>query len=181
MKKKVFLITTGVIALVLISYFIFNLFSDKTNFITDYDYLYDVAIDYLKANNEDDHYINNEDYQLLISYDGFGISKDKNYKYAYMWILKESYYVKNEKLYLGSGSSMAYKFTFKDDKVLKYEIPKDGSYYASSISKIFPKKIAKKILNYNYDLKEEQIKKIKEHYSYLKSVEINYDSSYKYN
>lgn len=180
-KKKIFLVIVGVIALLVVNCFIYNLFSDKTNFITDYDYLYDVAIDYLKNNNEDDYYKNNEDYQLLISYDGFGISEDKDYKYAYMWILEESYYVKNGKLYSGSGSSMAYKFTFKDNKVLKYEIPEDGSYYSSSITKIFPKKVAKKILNYNYDLKAEQTKKIKEHYSYLKTTEINYESSYKYN
>lgn len=180
-KKKIFLVIAGIFTLLLISYFIYNLFSNKTNYITDHEYLYDIAIDYLKNNNEDDYYKNNEDYQLFTSYDEFGISEDKDYKYAYMWILEESYYVKNGKLYLGSGSSMAYKFTFKDNKVLKYEIPKDGSYYSSSISKIFPKEISKKILNYNYNLKEEQTKKIQEHYSYLKSTEVNYESSYKYN
>ena len=95
-EKKIFLIIIGVVVLLLIGYYIFNLFLDRTNFVTDYDYLYDVAVDYLKVNNSDDYYKNNEDYQLLISYDKFGISQDENYKYAYMWILKESYYVKNE-------------------------------------------------------------------------------------
>ena len=137
MKKKIeitifilILLLIGVIGIIL-----FNLFYDRTNYIKGHDYLYDVAIDYLRSHKDDLH--RGDDYQQIISYHGFGISSDDKYQYAYMWILEESYYVKDQKLYSGSGSSMAYKFTFRNDKVVRYEIPLDGSNYASSMKKIF--------------------------------------------
>lgn len=181
-SRKIILIISGIIVLLLSSYFIYYLFScNKTNYITDYDYLYDVAIKYLKSES-DDLYKDKEDPQQIISYKGFGISEDNNYKYAYMWILEESYYVQNEKLYSGSGSSIPYKFIFKDNKVVKYEIPKDGSYYQPSMKKIFPKDVYDKISKYNINiLSDENKKKIDDHYSYLKSTKIYYESSYKYN
>lgn len=179
-KKKIGLIIV-VIVLLTVSYFIYETISKKTYFITDHEYLYDTAIEFLKKNTNDS-YQDKEGYQRIISYKGFGISEDDTYKYAYMWILDESYYVKNEKLYSGSGSSIAYKFTFKDNKVSKYEMPKDGSYYQSSMKKLFPKTVYYEISKFNSNLlSKENEQKIKKHYSYLKSTKVNYESSYKYN
>lgn len=135
--------------------------------------LYETAVNYLKENNNDSNK-KEKDYQLFISYEGLGVSEDDTYKYVYMWILDESYYIVNNKLFSSSGSSMAYKFTFKDNKVIKYEIPEDGTYYKSSINKIFPSNLQEKILNYDATLLiEENKKKVESHYSYLDSLEIH--------
>ena len=178
-KRRVISLIISIIILGILSYSIYNLTTSKINFITDYDYLYDAAIEYLKTTN-DDYYQNNEDYQLLISYEGFGLSEDDNYKYAYMWILKESYYTKSGKLYLGSRSSTAYKIIFKDNKVSRYEIPQDGNRYQPSMKKMFPKEVYKKISKYDTSsLNIKNKKQVDKHYSYLESTEINYESSSK--
>ena len=134
-------------------------------------YLYDIAIDFLKekyTREDSEHYSDKDDYQIFFDYEGFGTSKKDNNKFAYMWILEESYYAENGEVKIGSGSSMAYKITFSGDKVINIETPKDGTYYVSSINEIFPKNIANKILNYNFNntkLKNE----VNEYYSYLNS------------
>ena len=68
------------------------------------------------------YYNQKEDYQIFFDYKGFGISQKDNIKYAYMWILNESYYVENGKLEIGSGSSMPYKFRFDENNIImEYE------------------------------------------------------------
>ncbi len=182
-KKKIIMgiVIVGVIFILGISiYFSYQNSIDKTKYITDHDYLYDIAIEYFR-NQNDDSYQTEEDYQQLIAYQGFGVSEDDDYKYVYMHILEESFYVKNNKLYEGSGSSIPYKFIFKDDQVINYEMPKDGDENAHSMKQIFPKKVYDKIVKYDIGLlvlKVEQQKN--EHYSYLKSTEVNYASSYKF-
>lgn len=132
-------------------------------------YLYDIAIDFLKekyTKEDSERYSDKDDYQIFFDYEGFGTSKKDNNKFAYMWVLEESYYAENGEVKIGSGSSMAYKITFSEDKVINIETPKDGTYYVSSINELFPKNIANKILNYNFNnakLKNE----VNEHYSYL--------------
>lgn len=185
-KKRFILILLCIIFVMLIlGYIIYNSLlkrttDEKITYIDNSDYLYDIAIEYLK-NNSNDNYKNKEDMQNFFTYKDFGISKDGNYKYAYMWIYEESYYVKDGKLYLDSGSVMPYKFTFKDDEVLKYDVPQDGSYYSSSIKEIFPKDLSNKILEFDHTtLNEELQKKVNEHYSYLDSTNVNYESHEKY-
>lgn len=60
--------------------------------------------------------------------------------------------MENNEIISGSGSSMAYKFVFDkdEDRVIKYELPMDGSYYVSSIKKMFPRDIAKKVLSFSF-------------------------------
>ena len=134
---------------------------------TNNDYLYDIAIDYLKEEyTEEDEYKDKEDFQVFFDYEGFGITEDENIKYAYMWIVEESYYVEDNEVKSGSGSSMAYKIKFVDDVVVNFEIPKDGSEYDESIREMFPEEIANKVLEFNLD--DEELKSIvDEHYSYL--------------
>lgn len=173
-NKKVTIIFAFVIIAIIGLFFGIAVGLSKKNrevtYISDSDYLYDVAIEYLKEKytQEQNYYNQKEDYQIFFDYKGFGISQKDNIKYAYMWILNESYYVENGKLEIGSGSSMPYKIKFEDDKVVTIENPKDGGYYASSVKDMFPDSIENKILNFNLD--NVNIKsKVDEHYSYLNS------------
>ena len=121
-------------------------------YITDNDFLYDVAKEYLiNQEKETSHDKDMPKFNSFIAYKGFGIQENSNKteKYAYMWILQENYYSVDNKIHLGTGSSMPYKFTFKDDKVLKYDIPEDGSYYTSSMKNLFPSDVYNKIISYD--------------------------------
>ena len=104
-------------------------------------YLYDSAIDYLKDEYLKEDFSNNqkENYQIFFDYKGFGILKKNNKKYAYMWILQETYYTENGEIKEGTASSMPYKIEFENDKVVNYQVPEDGAYYISSVREIFPK------------------------------------------
>lgn len=180
MRKKGLWILLIVICLLVFLFVACYFLFIKTSSITDKDMFYEEATNYLEQNSEDP-YMDEEDWQLFISYKGFDVRKDKESIYAYMWILEESYYVLDDHLYLGSSSVMPYKFTFKEDKVLKYEVPEDGTNYTSSIRELFPSDLRNEIINYDYqELKEENEKKVEEHYSYLDSLDIHYDHSSRY-
>ena len=139
-------------------------------YLTDNEFLYDIAKEYLiNQEKETSHDKDMPNFNSFIAYKGFGIQEnsDKNEKYAYMWVLQENYYVLNNQLCSSTGSSVAHKFTFKDDKVVKYDIPEDGSYYTSSMKKIFPKDIYNKISQYGNnvrDLTENIQEQLKEYY-----------------
>lgn len=140
---------------------------NKENWITDNEHLYSKAIEYIEKEQKEKGYDKHQqDYQVFTDYKGFGIEEKDNKKYVYMWILKETYYVKEGELKISEGSSMPYKIIFDNNEVIKYENPKDGAYYASSIKEMFPDSIENKIIAYsmgNSKIKE----KVKEHYSYL--------------
>lgn len=178
MNKKIglmiFIVAIILIVSISLGIIIFNK-QDNTNWITDSDYLYDIAKEYIITENTalDTGDKNEKDFKVFADYKGFGIEEKNDKKYVYMWILEESYYVRNDKLRSGSGSSMPYKFTFKNDKVVSYQVPMDGSYYASSIKDMFPDTIESKVLGYNMD--DSKLKsQVKEYYSYLDSTEIVY-------
>ncbi len=171
-KKMVILILVLIVVIGLIAGIIIFNKKDNTNWITDYDYLYDIAKEYIiTENTANGHDKNEKDFRVFADYEGFGIEEKDNRKYVYMWILQEAYYVKNDKLRSSSGSSMPYKFTFENNRIIDYEIPKDGTYYASSIRDMFPDSIENKVLMYNMDDSELKLQ-VKEHYSYLDSTEI---------
>ena len=169
MKKKRFL---GL--MVIVGLFIITGCSNKENYITDYEHLYDTAVQYI-IDNDTNPEKNNDRYKMFIDYNGFGITEDDDYRYAYMWIAEESYYVADNKIISGSGSSMPYKFTFElnDNKVVKYEIPKDGNEYASSIKEMYPDDIENKVINYQWK-DDGLIKEVKNYYSDLKDKNIYY-------
>ena len=179
-KKICFLVLFLIIVIgVIIGIFILtknestNLITDKddTTFIKDYEFLYDKAIDYIVEQSKlESRDKDKEDYQVFTDYEGFGIEEKDNKKIAYMWILEESYYVEDNELQSGEGSSMAYKFTFKNNEVIDYQVPEDGIYYASSIKDMFPDNIEDEVISFGMDdtkLKEQ----VKEHYSYLDSID----------
>ena len=166
MKKETKIILVCLVTILLIIGIAIGLNYNKEYYITDNEYLYDVAIEYLR---EEEYQSSNsnadkQNYHFFFTYDGLGITEDGNNKYAYMWILGESYYIENEERQLGSGYSMFFKFTFKDNKVIKYENSKDGSDYTSSIQKLcLDSSMSKKVINYQSKLSNEE--KVNEYYS----------------
>ncbi len=170
--KKSILIFISIIAIIFLGIFLAVKLLNKRDeyYITDYEQLYDVAVQYL-IDNDDNQNKSKERYKIFIDYKGFGITQDKEYRYAYMWIYDESYYVSNDKIISDSGSSMPYKFTFKDNKVVKCEIPKDGSQYVSSIKYMFPNDIENKVINYQFS--DDKLKNdVKKYYSDLEDTTI---------
>ena len=99
-----------------------------------------------------------------------------------MWIAEESYYIADNKIISGSGSSMPYKFTFElnDNKVIKIETPKDGNEYTSSIKEMYPDDIENKAINFQWK-DDTLIKEVRNYYSDLKDKSIYYYSGDKNN
>lgn len=161
----VFLLIVGIIGGIVV---ILN--NNKENEIKiDAEKYYSKAVKYLEE-NDDNIEKNKEDYQLFIKYDGFNVAKEDNYIVAYMWIFEQSYYVDNNELVKGSGSSMFYKFIFDNDKVKEYKVPEDGDKYVSSIRKMCSDDgLANKVINYvpSFDIESE----VNNHYSYLNEKE----------
>ena len=163
MNKKKLIISVLLVGILL--GVIYGILNRKVVYVTDNEFLYDIAIDYLKEKytEEEKEYNQKQDYNIFFDYKGFGISVKGNKRFAYMWILEESYYKEDGELKSGSGSSMAYKITFIDNKVVDIEIPKDGTYYVSSIRRMFPDDIENKVLNYTMDVTNLQ-KQVEEYY-----------------
>lgn len=153
MKKNIGFIVLG--AIIVVSIVIFFSRKNKENYITDNEYLYEIAIDYLKEqdNKENNQTHEQKGYHFFVAYDILGITEKNDKKYAYMWVLGESYYLDREEIKEGSGYSIFHRFTFKDDKVINVEIPKDGSEYAKSVKDLCPdKKMEKVVLKYESKL-----------------------------
>ncbi len=146
--------------------------------IKDSDYLYDIAMNYLKNEKHKSSYDKDkEDFQVFFDYEGFGIKEKDNKKYAYMYISEESYYVKHGKLRSGEKSYKPYKFVFENNEVIDYEIPKLGSDFAPSVKEMFPNDIENKVFNFNYNGTKIS-KDVDNHYSYLGSTiafDVDYD------
>jgi hypothetical protein len=176
MKKKMFLSL-----MVIVSLFIITGCSNKENYITDYEYLYDTAVQYI-IDNDTNPEKNNDRYKMFVDYNVFGITEDENYRYVYMWIAEESYYIADNKIISGSGSSMPYKITFElnDNKVIKIETPKDGNEYTSSIKEMYPDDIENKAINFQWK-DDTLIKEVRNYYSDLKDKSIYYYSGDKNN
>ena len=176
MKKKMFLSL-----MVIVSLFLITGCTNKENYITDNEHLYDIAIQYI-IDNDTNPEKNNDRYKMFVDYNGFGITEDENYRYVYMWIAEESYYIADNKIISGSGSSMPYKFTFElnDNKVIKIETPKDGNEYTSSIKEMYPDDIENKAINFQWK-DDTLIKEVRNYYSDLKDKSIYYYSGDKNN
>ena len=175
-KKKMFLSL-----MVIVSLFIITGCSNKENYITDNEHLYDIAIQYI-IDNDTNPEKNNDRYKMFVDYNGFGITEDENYRYVYMWVAEESYYIADNKIISGSGSSMPYKFTFElnDNKVIKIETPKYGNEYGSSIKEMYPDDIENKAINFQWK-DDTLIKEVRNYYSDLKDKSIYYYSGDKNN
>lgn len=172
-SKKSLLIFGGIIlAIIAVVLAWFGLSQPK--YLTDSDFLYDAAVQYL-LDSDNSPEKNNKDYHRFADYQGYGITEDNEYKYAYMWIFDESFYVNNkDHIKVGTGGSMPYKFFFDKttNAVVKYETPQDGTSYTSSIKKMFPSKIATEILKSSGFDDTKLMTEVKEYYNYLPDTEI---------
>ena len=153
--------------LILVLLFIILIFANRTNngeeYIKGNKKLYDIAIDYLREEEAKEHNSKKTAYKSFYNYDGLGITKNDKYKYAYMWIVGENYYLEDGEVKSDSAYSMFFKFTFKDDKVKKYENPESGGHYTKSIKKMsIDNKMSEKILKYNSKLSND--KEVKKYY-----------------
>ncbi len=145
----------------------------RVNLISNSEYLYEEVINALKEdelNNNPDS--KNKDFNVFYSYHPFGIEKKGIYKYAYMWIYSQSYYLEEDDvLAISSGFSIPYKVTFKNDKIIRIETPKDGNLYTSSIKRMFPGIIKIQVLNFD---KEKNINKLFNEVSAKKNIYYDY-------
>ena len=170
-KKKIIILSIFILLIITISIIYSNTL--KINLINESNDLYDRAIDYLRnkefKSNPDS---SKDDFNVFYSYHSFGIEKKGNYKYMYMWIYSESDYLEEkESLAISTGSSTPIKITLKDNKVINVEYPKDGNEYSSSIYKLFPRTIAKQVLNFD---NEKNINKLYNEMSTKKNKYYNY-------
>lgn len=178
-KTKKALLTFGSIIAIIIIALLAWLGLSQPKYLTDSDFLYGTAIQYL-LDNDSSPEKNNKDYHRFADYKGFGIAEDDDYKYAYMWILDESFYVDNkDQIQVGTGGSMPYKFFFdkNTNAVIKYETPQDGTNYAPSIKRMFPGKVAREILKNGSSFDDTKLMtEVKEYYNYLPDTEIHYST-----
>ena len=149
--KKV-LIILGIVLLLIIAYLTFQIVSNKgEHFITHNEFLYDKAISYLEAKEEEKYSNNLLNYKVFTDYHGFGITEKDDKKYAYMKILLKSCYTKDNEIKIYQEFSTIYKFTFVNNEVVDYRVPMEGGYYASSIEEMIPNSIKNKVLRYQMD------------------------------
>ncbi len=158
-NSRITIAILSIIFLLIISVLIFYFAKLKVSLISNSDYLYDEVINALR----EDEFKNNpdskkNDFNVFYSYHPFGIEKKNGYKYVYMWIYAQSYYLEEESsLETSSAFSVPYKVTFRNDKIVRIETPKDGNKYTSSIKKMFPGIISYQVLNFD---KEKNINKL---------------------
>lgn len=149
-SKKVILSLITIFVLIIIL-FVFINNKSKIYLVSDSDYLYDEVIDFIRNRefemNDD---AKKKDFNVFYSYHGFGIEKDNEYKYVYMWVVNESYYIEEYGgLASSSGSSIPVKAIFKNNKLESVIYPKDGNEYDSSIKEIFKGVIRTQVISFN--------------------------------
>lgn len=207
MKKEI-LIVLGIIIFLVGGSFIIGknttipsvILKDKENIVEDKDYLYDKGSEFIKNKFYDlNTRKDSDDYQVIVSYEPLGITNDGTYDYTYMWVLSESYFVRNDNLYNGRTNSSLYKIYFQNDEVVDYYMPLDGKDDEKAESYVMDKKsiqfkssddqesdfevelksnclnkeIYTKIIEYTPNLSNDAI--IKEHYSYLSDLTISHE------
>lgn len=152
--------------------FIVSPFVVKSNASGD-EVLYERVRQYLIKLEQEKHKIertefavNGDDFNVFIDMAKVGIERSGDETYVYAWVLMESCYAQEE--LVTSGTSMAYKFTIKNEEIVNYEVPEDGDQYAKSMEEIFPDNIRKKMEQASQLVDEEKIRtQIQEHYSYI--------------
>ena len=174
-SKKILIILSTIFVIILFGLIYYNK-NLKVNLVNDSDFLYDEVIDFLKEKELKDNPDSKEkDFNVFYSYHPFGIEKKNSYKYVYLWIYEQSYYIEKEEygsgLAISSGSSMPTKAIFKDNKLQDIIYPKDGSEYVSSIKKMFPGIIEYQVLNFD---NEKNINKLFNEVEQKKNIYYNY-------
>jgi transcriptional regulator with XRE-family HTH domain len=128
-SKRKLIILSLIFAIILCGLIYYNK-NLKVNLVNDSDYLYDEVINYMKENElKGNPEAKEKDFNVFYSYHPFGIEKNNNRKYVYMWIYDQSYYIESEEnggaLAISSGSSVPLKAIFKDNKIQDVIYPDD--------------------------------------------------------
>lgn len=160
-SKKIIIFISAIFLIIVLALIYYNI-KLKVKLVNDSDFLYDEVINFIREKdfkeNPDSKY---KDFNVFYSYHGFGIEKKNSYKYVYMWIYEQSYYIEPEEyvgaLAISSSSSIPIKAIFKDNKIQDVIYPKDGDNYVSSIKEMFPGIIEHQVLNFD---KEKNINKL---------------------
>lgn len=143
--------------------------------------LYDKVEEYLISKEQPHYFVeeknakpnyNVSDFQVFTDIARLGIKEKDDETYVYIWALVESYYVQDGKLISNGGYSIPHKFIIKDNEIIDYKIPRDGSEYSKSIKEIFPLDIRNKLNDDLVDGKKID-NQVKEHYSYLQDDKIS--------
>ena len=175
-NSKKMLIIFSVIFVIIICGLIYYNKNLKVNLVNDSDFLYDEVINFIKEKEfKENPDAKEKDFNVFYSYHPFGIEKKNNYKYVYLWLYDQSYYIEKEEygggLAISSGSSMPIKAIFKDNKLQDIVYPKDGNQYVSSIKEMFPGIIEYQVLNFD---KEKNINKLFNEVEQRKSIYYDY-------
>ena len=175
-NSKKLLIILSILFMIIIFGLIYYHRNLKVNLVNDSDYLYDEVINFIKEKEFKENPDSKEkDFNVFYSYHPFGIEKKNNYKYVYLWIYEQSYYIEKEEygsgLAISSGKSMPIKVIFKDNKLQEVIYPKDGSQYITSIKEMFPGIIKYQVLNFD---KEKNINKLFNEVEQKKNIYYDY-------
>ena len=125
MSKKNIKIIIAIIIILIIAFltFITINFNFKKKIVKDKDYLYENVEQYLISQEQPKYLLENKDskpnynvndFKVFTDLAKLGIRERKDEIHVYVWALVESYYVQDGKLINNSGSSMPYKFIFKN-------------------------------------------------------------------
>lgn len=152
-SKKLLIVLSTIFVIIVCGLIYYNK-NLKVNLVNDSDYLYDEVIGFIREKEfKENPDAIEKDFNVFYSYHPFGIEKKNNYKYVYLWIYEQSYYIEKEEygsgLAISSGSSMPIKAIFKDNKLQDVIYPKDGNQYVSSIKEMFPGIIEYQVLNFD--------------------------------
>lgn len=162
MNKKIYIGICATVILVLVILFVY-IFSPKLS--QNEEYLLYSKIESIMLESEQEQ-LNN--YKVFLSMKRFGYDKEKDNTYIYCWIQTESFFVNEEgRVEMYEGSSIPYKFTFKGEEYIGYEVPKDGRDYQESINELFPFSVRSKFDSIYEDdyLKNEIIKQVESYYN----------------
>ncbi len=177
MSRKKIMIIIAIVIILLITFltFIAIIFTFKEKIVNDKDYLYEKVEQYLISQEQPKYFLENKDskpnynvsdFKVFTDLAKLGIRETKTEIHVYVWAIVESYYVQDGKLINNSGSSMPYKFIFKNDEIVDYEVPANGKDNKKSMEKIFPKDMQDKLNTSLVDGNKIR-NEVEEYYSYL--------------
>ena len=95
-SKKLLIILSTIFVIIVCGLIYYNK-NLKVNLVNDSDYLYDEVIGFIREKEFKENPDSKEkDFNVFYSYHPFGIEKKDNYKYVYLWIYEQSYYIEKE-------------------------------------------------------------------------------------
>ena len=166
MKRKVFIIIFVILVIAVTIFFTsHDILSDEKE-----ELYYTKIYDYVASMESNNRNLNN--FKTFISSKRYGSKIQDDITYVYCWIQIESFFVNDLGIVEAeSGSSIPYRFTFKNDEIVKYEIPGDGSEYSDSIRELFPLLVRSRFSKVYDDgkLKEDILTQVEEYYNIQRS------------